>query len=160
MTDQEFIHFVGDLFAGSPRPKHFTDYTHCSECLEHDETLRAYTVETLTLEPISHWGWDPICFINPEGFRYYFPALVRLALTPQVSVREDSYRSLLLFHLSYTDDRMRHFSLFTLRQKEAVLALLRHIQAHHQETIALEDDEETLATAIQQWEDVIAGRHI
>ena len=158
MTDQEFIHYIGDLFAGSPRPKHFTNYTHCSECLAHERTLQAYTVETLPLEPINHAGYDPICFINPEGFQYYFPALVRLALTQPADARGDLYVSHLLFHLSYTDDLMQHFSLFTPAQKEAVLALLRHIQNHHQEAIAVYEDEDDLETAIQQWEDVVADQ--
>lgn len=68
-----------ELFGETPRPEHFTNHTHCSECAEHDETLRNETLESLSYDHLRP-GWDPLCFINPEGFQYYFPALVRLAL--------------------------------------------------------------------------------
>lgn len=157
MTDEQFINFINGLFVKVARPEHFTNFTHCSECLEHDETLQAYTVETLPLEPMNHSGWDPICFINSEGFQYYFPALVRLALTTPVTEQEDSYIPQLLFHLSSLNKPVQHFSLFTQEQKEAVLALLHHIHERHQETIVLYGDEDTLETAINQWKNVVTG---
>ena len=65
-----------ELFGGTPRPEHFTNYTHCCECAEHDETLRKETLETLSYDNVRP-GWNPLCFISPEGFQYYFPSIVR-----------------------------------------------------------------------------------
>ena len=67
-----------EIFGSTPRPEHFTNYRHCCECAEHDETLRSATPETLSYESVRP-GWDPLCFVSPQGFQYYFPALVRLA---------------------------------------------------------------------------------
>jgi hypothetical protein len=39
-------------------------------------------------------GWDPICFTTDEGYRYWLPALARLALLPG-----DYYVDQFLFHL-------------------------------------------------------------
>ena len=53
-------------FLAEPLPDHFTDYTHCCECAEHDELLRARDRETLALEDVGNAGWDPICFVTAE----------------------------------------------------------------------------------------------
>src|SRR5262245_8346730 len=70
-----------------PRPAHFTNYRHCCECAEHDAILLAYDVQTLSRKQLGNPGWDPLCFVSPEGFLYYMPALIRLTLetmeTPQ-----------------------------------------------------------------------------
>ena len=63
------------LFGSTPRPDHFTDYRHCCECAEHDETLRKQTLESLGCEHLNP-AWDPLCFISPEGFQYFFPGII------------------------------------------------------------------------------------
>lgn len=37
----------------------------------------ARDLDTLKLEDVGNLGWNPICFITPVGFRYYFPAFAR-----------------------------------------------------------------------------------
>ena len=76
MASPDLIAEAALLFGNERRPEHFTNYRHCCECAEHDETLRNTTPDQLTYDDVSP-GWDPLCFITPEGFRYYFPALVR-----------------------------------------------------------------------------------
>ena len=83
-SDAQVLETIQQAFASSPRPRHFTNYTHCSECAEHDEVLRSRDVQTLRIEDVGNPGWDPICFISPEGFAYYVPALARLALAQPV----------------------------------------------------------------------------
>ena len=78
---EQLIKEAKEVFGKVARPNHFADYTHCSECAEHDETLRAYTPDTITREALGHAGWDPITFATDTGFRYYLPALIRMALT-------------------------------------------------------------------------------
>jgi len=81
MSYKTLIDEATQIFGKVPRPEHFTDYTHCSECAEHDSTLRAHTAETITREALGHAGWDPMTFATDSGFRYYLPALIRMALT-------------------------------------------------------------------------------
>jgi hypothetical protein len=71
---------IDRMFGSSPRPDQFTnDPTHCPECAEHEETLRSCTRETIGLEKLGQPGWDPICMASEAAFRYYLPALARLA---------------------------------------------------------------------------------
>ena len=74
---------VERAFGGSQRPAHFTNFEHCEECREHDDLLRSRDRATLTVKDVENPGWNPINFLTPEGFRYYFPALAKLALSPE-----------------------------------------------------------------------------
>ena len=81
-----------------PKPAHFTNYRHCCECAEHDATLLACDVDSINLQQLSNPGWDPLCFVSPEGFLYYFPALIRITLDT-MAMPQDRYLDQLLFHL-------------------------------------------------------------
>jgi hypothetical protein len=81
-----------------PKPEHFTNYRHCCECAEHDETLLAYDVNTIGLEQLGNPGWDPLCFASPEGFLYYLPALICITLDTMAKPH-GQYLDQLLFHL-------------------------------------------------------------
>ena len=83
------------LFAAN-KPEHFTDYLHCDECAEHNETLRNSDIERIGMAELGNPGWDPICFCSAEGVKYYLPALVRLSLD---TVEDDFYFGQFLFHL-------------------------------------------------------------
>jgi hypothetical protein len=144
MTDGDILELVSQAFADSPRPEHFTEYWHCSECEEHDELLRSRNLDTLTMEDIDNPCWDPICFLTPEGYRYYFPALVRLSLESA----ENSYWDQLIHYIPTVIDR--RFSLFNHQQKQAVLHFLHHIRDAHKELIGEHEDD--LEEAIQRWE--------
>ncbi len=100
MDDAEALRAIEEAFRGSPRPEHFTDYRHCCECAEHDELLRSRDLDTLGIADVGNPGWDPICYITDEGFRYYLPALARLALAAPLEAG-GWYMPQLLFHLGY-----------------------------------------------------------
>ena len=86
-----------DLFTGLARPHHFGNPEHCSECAEHDETLRSHTPDTISLAELGNPGWDPICFVDSiDGFRYYLPALARLCC----GKGDEYYLGQFLFHLN------------------------------------------------------------
>ena len=86
------------LIFNLPKPVHFTDYRHCCECAEHDETLSASDVDSIGLQQLGNPGWDPLCFSHAEGLMYYLPALIRLTLDTIDNPRE-AYLDQLLFHL-------------------------------------------------------------
>lgn len=62
-----------------PRPDDYINRYHCSECEEHYQELLNVPVEKLEYAHLENQGWDPTCFLSPDGFRYYFPALARVA---------------------------------------------------------------------------------
>ncbi len=50
------------LIFNAPKPTHFGNHQHCCECAEHDETLLAHDVDSMSLEQLGNPGWDPLCF--------------------------------------------------------------------------------------------------
>ena len=89
----EILRLVETAFAAVPRPEHFTSYLHCDECQEHDELMRSRDRASLTVEDVGD-TWTPLPMLTPEGYRYYFPALVRLALSAEGEPAEvPSHRS-------------------------------------------------------------------
>jgi len=125
-SDADILQKVELAFAGCHRPDHFTDYAHCEECAEHDEVLRSRDVDTLKIEDVGCPGWDPICFTTSEGFRYYFPALARLALT-ESDYAHGWYGTQLLFHLRGDGRKNRRFLACTPEQRLAIVQFLRHL---------------------------------
>jgi len=81
-----------------PKPAHFTNYRHCCECAEHDATLLAHDVDSISLQQLGNPGWDPLCFASSESFLYYVPALIRITLDTMAKPQE-RYLDQLLFHL-------------------------------------------------------------
>ncbi len=98
---------VVQAFGRVRRPQHFTDFTHCNECRDHDALLRSRDRETLAIGDVDNLGWNPINFLTPDGFLYYFPALAKLGLSPQ---GEGFLTDLVPFHLcdALYDKKGRH----------------------------------------------------
>ena len=102
-----------------PRPDWFCDAKHCCECAEHEAELQAETVETLRREVMGDGGWNPDAFItNPDGFKYFMPALARIACATGPEYFLGSFLTYLNADLVET---------FTERQRAAVEALLLHL---------------------------------
>jgi hypothetical protein len=137
-SDAEILDLIGDAFSGCPRPEHFTNYTHCEECEEHDKLLRSRNPDNFSRQDAGHGGWDPICFISPAGFAYYFPALARLALEqgPE-GANYDWYGNQLLFHLSSDLSAPQLVAHFSVKQREAVLAFLMHLGDTREDELTL-----------------------
>lgn len=137
-----------ELFGNTPRPEHFTDYTHCCECAEHDETLRKETLETLSYDCVRP-GWDPLCFISPEGFQYYFPALVRLALE---GTGDTYFIDQLIFHLELDGKRNARYLKFTPEQRNYVVRLLNYFVETRAGEIEDNFDSDALFRTIEVWD--------
>ena len=150
MTDMDVVALVDAAFADCLRPEHFTNHSHCSECAEHDDLLRSRDRNTLKVEDVGNPGWDPLCFATDEGFKYYVPALVRLALRePLPSV--DWYFPQLLFHLTYKDGEVRRLPSCSDQQRDAVGLFLRHVQETRKALIMDHLCEDKLKEAIASW---------
>jgi hypothetical protein len=149
-SDVAIIDLVRQRFSGCTKPGRFMIHTDCMECDDHDALLRSRDVDTLTLRDVGNVGWDPICYISPKGFAYFFPALARIALTPSTHVH-DWYGPLFLLHLTNEGQFSRFFSHFSPLQRETVVLLLRHIGETRQCEIDTENCSADLQTAMNLW---------
>jgi hypothetical protein len=109
------------------KPPHFTDFEHCSECAEHDETLLGSSIDQIGINELGNPGWDPMCFCIAEGIEYYFPALVRLSL--DTATNEDFYFAQLLFHLEYGGTENRFLKHCSSSQRKFIAQFIEHMIA-------------------------------
>ena len=72
---------VDEAFGAAEKPMHFCNYLRCYECEAHDNLLRWRSRDTLAIDDVGHFYWNPIAFISPQGMAYYFPSLARFALS-------------------------------------------------------------------------------
>jgi len=112
------------------KPDHFSDYRHCCECAEHDQTLLTFDVDSIGLPELGNAGWDPLCFSSAEGLRYYLPALIRLTLDTMDNPQE-TYLDQMLFHLVYDGPGNRLFSACSLEQRKFVANFLEYLMEAH-----------------------------
>lgn len=150
-ADQPVLREIDQAFGDVPKPEHFTEYTHCSECKEHDNTLRMKPRETLRREDLGNAGWDPVTFSSADGIGYLFPALARFALLPDAWRTHSWYGGQLISHLSYEAGSNRFLAWCSTRQASAVYNLLRHLAATRLHTIECYGDEERLRVALDAW---------
>jgi hypothetical protein len=113
-----------------PKPEHFTDHRHCCECAEHDQTLLAHDVDSISVEELGHPGWDPLCFTSAEGLLYYLPALIRLTLET-IDNREETYLEQMLFHLTYGGAENRIWQACNREQRGFVAEFIRYLISSH-----------------------------
>jgi hypothetical protein len=144
MTKEELIQEALRLFPADYRPEHFTDPDHCEECRDHNETLRVNTREDISFEVLGNPGWDPICFVNEKGFKYYFPAMVRLALC---GTGDKYYVDQFLFHITQNSSCMS----FNDEQSDLVRKVLENLV--EKKTDELDDflDADNIFKAIELW---------
>jgi hypothetical protein len=74
---KEILKHIDLAFRGVARPEHFTDFVHCEECKDHDDTLSAWTVRRIDREAFGQSGWSPLHFMTGEAWAYYLPAMAR-----------------------------------------------------------------------------------
>ena len=124
--DSEVLGRVRQAFATVVRPEHFTDHTHYDECHEHDETLRARDLDTLSFDDMGNGAWDPITMATPVAFAYYLPALARIALD-EPHPTWGWFGPQLSWQLERDERRNERWLACNEAQRAAVAALLEHI---------------------------------
>jgi len=151
VTDSDLLAEVERLFGASARPDHFTNFTHCSECAQHDELLRSRRKGELRAEDVSYSGWDPICFVSYEAFRYLLPDLVRLALLDPDASDEWSFPNL-LFHLTYEARENEYLNAFSPDERAAVATFLRHMAETRRDALERYCDLDDTNDAVRLWQ--------
>ncbi len=144
MNIGELVKEALSLFPQNDRPAHFTDPEHCEECRDHDKALLANTREKISYDILGNPGWDPICFINEPGFKYYFPAMVRLALE---GTGNEYYIDQFLFHITQN----AHCMSFSEAQSLFVVKVLDCLIEKKTEEIDANLDSDDLLSAIERW---------
>ncbi|WP_432471708.1 hypothetical protein [Amphritea sp. HPY] len=114
------------------KPEHFTDYRHCDECGEHDQTLLQWDVDSIGLAQLGNPGWDPICFCSCEGKQYYLPAMIRLTLD---TIETELYLEQLLFHLSWDGENNAFYLSCSLQQRQFIAAFIVHLTDHYTDQV-------------------------
>jgi hypothetical protein len=149
-SHEQLISEAIEMFGKVTRPEHFTDYTHCCECVEHDETLRAHSPDTITREALGHAGWDPMTFVTNTGFRYFLPALMRMALT---GTGDDYYIDQFLSQVIRDGARNNRWCACTVEERALVLKALHALLETRAEEIQNDLDADRLMQAIDIWSD-------
>ncbi|MFE4108056.1 DUF6714 family protein [Almyronema epifaneia] len=149
-TDAEIWALLYQAFASCPRPAHFTNYQHCCECFEHDQLLRSRDLETLAIADVGSPAWDPICFITPQGFAYYFPALARLALSAP-DADWGWYGEQLFFHLVVDGSENRRWQFCTPQQRQAIAGLIEYLIETRTDLIEVNGCTEMAFDALEIW---------
>jgi hypothetical protein len=132
------------------RPEQFTDHPGCCECAEHDALLMSRDRDTLAIEDVGSQAWNPITMTTPEAFKYFLPALARLALEP-VPKDWDWYGYIVLFELRWDGPGNVRREACTPVQRQAVVALLEHLFDTRTGDVRLYDCENELLEALAVW---------
>jgi hypothetical protein len=109
----------------SVKPGHFTNYKHCEECYDHDESLRNCTIDTIGMEQLGNPAWDPMCFCSAEGKKYYMPALVRLCM--ETINTNNPYLMQFLFHLEGDGENNDLIVSCTTEQRSFIASFVQYL---------------------------------
>ena len=122
---EDWLQLSARLFQVNPAPEQFTwDPGHCCECQEHEDTLKNKNPETIGLEEFGNPGWDPAAFLSPQGFSYFFPAMVRLVLE---DLGKTAYVESFLFHLAWDGPGNERYLFFSEAQRRFVQDFLLYL---------------------------------
>ena len=145
----EVIAAIDVAFRDCPRPEEFVDASHCEECAEHNNTLLGQTREDIGMNELGNPGWDPLCFVRPEGFLYYFPAMVRLVFDKSI---EDDYLGQFLFHCTYEGTKSRFFRHFNREQVGATADVMRFLYFNWRKKLEKHLLSEEADRAVEIWD--------
>ena len=114
------------------KPRHFTNYKHCEECEEHDQTLLNSSIDKIGLGELGNPGWDPICFSSAIGKQYYMPSFIRLSLE---TMDDEFYFGQLLFHLEADGNGNELFLSCNQEQRAFIHAFVEYVILQYTEQL-------------------------
>ncbi|WP_199100409.1 hypothetical protein [Dyella sp. ASV21] len=150
VMQSEAIAAVDEAFGFLAKPDHFTNFTHCGECAEHDGLLRNRNRETLTFQDVGNPGWEPMCFSSAEGMAFYVPSLARLAFTDP-PYGYDWYGYQLLFHLYSGGLDNKLYTYCNAAQRAAIAVLIGAMIELKTAEIEAAGSEDEFLRAYQIW---------
>lgn len=152
MDLNEIIRDLYQAFKDCDRPDHFTNYDHCPECKDHDETMRNANLESLNSEHLGSPGYNPFNFLTIEGFSHYMPKLMELAITGVKSKHGDLFLSDFLFYLAPDKDYDR-FKNYNLEKISSILNALEYANIQFRLELETTLDDEDMDLAISYWKE-------
>lgn len=139
-----------EAFENFKRPDHFTDYTHCGECCEHDEVMRSKPLSEIGAEEFGSEGWSPIPFLTDEAYGYVLPRLIEHTLTNGENSCGDPFVFQYLLAINPSSD-YRDFDQFTKEQVSVIRESLHYIKNNMMIVIENECCEDSLNAALEKW---------
>jgi hypothetical protein len=152
MTDDEVLMLLREAFA-MPRPERFTNHPGCEECAEHDETLQAHTLDSLSYAEVGSAGWNPITMCQPDAFAYWLPALARIALAPEDEHWGWYGDQLFDGQLRWDGPRNWRWAYCTPAQRRVVATLIEHVIDTRSDQIESYNLEHEMLDVLSIWSD-------
>jgi hypothetical protein len=153
MTDADVLADVARVFGGVPRPQRFTSHV-CDECDEHNATLTAHTLETLSIEEVGSAAWNPIVMCSPDAFRYLMPALARICLGPSDHPQWGWYGELFIeSDLRRNGPRNERWLACTAEERACIARFLEYVIETRGELIERYDMQHQVLDAFAIWSD-------
>lgn len=153
MSRDEIINDAYRAFSNFSRPEHFTNYAHCEECAEHDETMRSCSLSDIGSNQVGNPGWSPIPFLTEQAYGYVMPRLLELALNNSFNNDNDPFVFQYLLALTPSPEH-RTLDYFTPEQATVILNSLYYIRDHMATVIENECCESNLVEAITLWQSI------
>ena len=153
MSKEEIINDAYRAFSSFLRPEHFTDYTHCEECAEHDATMRSCSLPDIGANQVGNPGWSPIPFLTEQAYGHVMPRLLELALNNSFNSDNDPFVFQYLLALTPTPEH-RKLDNFTPEQARVILNSLCYIRDNMMGVIEDECCQSNLVEAITLWQTI------
>ena len=139
-------------FSETLLPRAFNDFLNVDdEFREHDALLQSRDHQSLTREDLGSVGWNPVGCMNVAGWRYWLPALGRIALSTERADRGYFMWDLLVYLKN--PELNPAFLSFTRHEREAVARFLKEATPFVRENLEPEVEVEYDLKPVQlQWE--------
>ncbi|MBB3167296.1 DUF6714 family protein [Simiduia aestuariiviva] len=143
------------VFSCYPRPLNFTDYKHCPECEDHNETMKSATLATLESKHLGCVGYSPWCFLTEEGFAHYIPRILELAITGKGNAHGELFLDDILYVLAPKPEHDR-FQRYTKHQCMAVFQALLYANKNFREQLVECFSHDDMDSALEYWSQRVA----
>ena len=150
MNLQKLVDSAYLAFSHFEKPEHATNYQHCEECAEYDETLSLVSQRDLSIEQIGTVCWGPVPFLTPEATAYYMPRLIELAAAGVDNKDRDPYFTQFINSVS-AGPTNQQYSLFGAEQNLAVASALLFIKHRFYSSEYDHGWEDVLESSIAHW---------
>ncbi|AVS78338.1 hypothetical protein C8244_13030 [Paracidovorax avenae] len=149
---------LADGFSENLRPQAFNDFLDVDEEFrEHNALLQSRDHQSLSREDLGSVGWNPIGCMNVAAWRYWLPALGRIALSTERADR-GYFMSDLLVYLKNPESNPAFLAL-NQQEREAVARFLKEATPFVRENLEPEVEVEYDLKPVQlQWKMFSRGR--